>query len=163
MQYKQKWFRESLSKKNVRNVYPQIPNERKWLSVYTSINAVGWSIPHFFIFKGKRRLRDYIHLCKAGFTIAIQEKRYMTSYLFSKWMDHFIEQLEMMGELSSCNRHLVVLDGYKNNVTLKVIQKTKHHDIDMISLPSHSFHALQSLDVACFKPFKSAFRTYRNK
>ena len=33
----------------------------------------------------------------------------------------------------------------------------------MISLPSHTFHALQSVDVACFKPFKSAFKAYRDK
>ena len=33
----------------------------------------------------------------------------------------------------------------------------------MISLPSYTSHTLQPLDVACFKPFKSAFRAYRNK
>ena len=33
----------------------------------------------------------------------------------------------------------------------------------MLSLPSHTSHALQPLDVACFKPFKAAFRAYRDK
>ena len=32
----------------------------------------------------------------------------------------------------------------------------------MISLPSHTSHALQPLDVVCFAPFKKAFRTYRD-
>ncbi len=32
----------------------------------------------------------------------------------------------------------------------------------MITLPSHTFHALQSLDVAHFKPFKTTFRKERN-
>lgn len=33
--------------------------------------------------------------------------------------------------------------------------------LDMLSLPSHTSH--QSLDVACFKPFKMAFWAYRDK
>ena len=32
----------------------------------------------------------------------------------------------------------------------------------MISLPSHTSHALQPLDVACFGPFKKVFRTNRD-
>ena len=34
--------------------------------------------------------------------------------------------------------------------------------LDIISLPSHTSHALQPLDVACFVPFKTAFRKQRN-
>ena len=33
----------------------------------------------------------------------------------------------------------------------------------MISLSFHTSYALQPLDLACFKPFKSAFKGYRNK
>ncbi len=32
----------------------------------------------------------------------------------------------------------------------------------MITLPSHTFHALQPLDVVCFKPFKTTFRKERD-
>ena len=75
----------------------------------------------------------------------------------------FIEQLEDMESLSPTNKHLIILDGHKSHVTLEVILKAKAHGIDVISLPSHTSHALQPLDLACFKPFKSAFRGYRNK
>ena len=34
--------------------------------------------------------------------------------------------------------------------------------LDIVSLPSHTSHALQLLDVACFKPFKIAFRRCRD-
>ena len=73
-------------------------------------------------------------------------------------MDHFIGQLKDMGDLSPSNRHFVLLDGHKNHITLEVIQKANAHGIDMISLPSHTSHALQPLDEACFKPFKGAFK-----
>ena len=152
-----------LARKDVRSVHAQIPNEREWLSVLTSINAAGSYIPHFFIFKGKRRLKDYIHLYRAGTTMAMQDKGYMTSYLFSRWMDHFIEHLHDLQLLSPSNRHLIILDGHKSHLTLEVIQKAKEHGVDMLSLPFHTSHALQPLDVACFKPFKTAFRAYRDK
>jgi hypothetical protein len=34
--------------------------------------------------------------------------------------------------------------------------------LDIVSLPSHTSHALQPLDVSCFKPFKTAFRQIRD-
>ena len=95
--------------------------------------------------------------------MAMQEKGYMTSYIFLRWMDHFIQQLEELEDLSPTNRHLIILDGHKSHVTLEVIKKAIAHGVDMISLPSHTSHALQPLDVACFKPFKIAFKAYRNK
>ncbi len=32
----------------------------------------------------------------------------------------------------------------------------------MITLPSHASHALQPLDVSCFKPFNTTFRKVRD-
>jgi hypothetical protein len=46
------------------------------------------------------------------------------------------------------------LDGHGSHVTLEVIEQIKEFGLDTITLPSHTFHALQPLDVACFKPFK---------
>lgn len=34
--------------------------------------------------------------------------------------------------------------------------------LDFITLPSHTSHTLQPLDVACFKPFKTTFKTYKH-
>ena len=64
--------------------------------------------------------------------------------------------------LSTINRHLLVLNGYKAYLILKVLIKTKTRGIDMIFLSAHTSHGLQFLDVSCFKPFKVDFRIYRN-
>jgi len=34
--------------------------------------------------------------------------------------------------------------------------------IDLLTLPSHTSHALQPLDVSCFRSFKLAFRIYKD-
>ena len=91
-----------------------------------------------------------------------KSKGWMDSHLFAEWMSKFIDILETRKIISPTRRHLVVLDGHKSHVTLKVIVSAKNHEIDLISLPSHTSHELQPLNVACFKPFKQAFRAYRN-
>jgi len=35
--------------------------------------------------------------------------------------------------------------------------------LDLLTFPSHTSHALQPLDVTCFKLFKLSFRAYRDK
>jgi hypothetical protein len=50
------------------------------------------------------------------------------------------------------------LDGHGSHVTLEAIEQAKFFGLDTITLPSHTLYALQPLDVACFKPFKTIFR-----
>lgn len=42
------------------------------------------------------------------------------------------------------------------------MHKARNVRLEMTTLPSHTSHALQPFDVACFKPFKITFRTYRS-
>jgi hypothetical protein len=86
----------------------------------------------------------------------------MDGYLFNKWMDHFPQVMRIKGGLSPAQRHLMVLDGLTSHVTVNVIIKAYKAALDMVTLLSHTSHALQPLDVACFKPFKIAFRAYRD-
>jgi len=58
------------------------------------------------------------------------------------------------------NDHLLLLDGNNFHVTLEVLHKARNVVLDLIILPSNMNHALQPLDVTCFKPFKIAFRAF---
>jgi hypothetical protein len=84
----------------------------------------------------------------------------MDAFLFNKWMDHFIEAMKKKGGMSPIQRHLMILDGHNSHVTLGVILKANDAGLDMVTLPSHTSHEIQPLDVAVFKPFKTAFRAY---
>jgi hypothetical protein len=57
---------------------------------------------------------------------------------------------------------LLILDGHGNHVILKVIEQAKYFGLNMITLPSHTSHALQPLNVFCFKPFKTTFKKVRD-
>ena len=60
------------------------------------------------------------------------------------------------------NKILLILDEHKAYLTLEVNTKTKANGIDMFTLLSHISHGLQQLHKVIFKPFKIAFKDYKN-
>jgi len=64
--------------------------------------------------------------------------------------------------ISINNKHLLILDGLGSHVTLEAIEQASEFGLDMVTLLSHTFHAFQPLDVACFKSFNTTFRRERN-
>ena len=70
--------------------------------------------------------------------------------------------LEKGPRVDLSNRHLLILNGHNSHVTLEVVKIAMESRVDIISLPSHTSHALQPLDVACFRPFKCVFRKQRD-
>jgi hypothetical protein len=139
-----------------------VPDQREWLSVLVCINAAGSSFPFFYIFRGKRFGQNYIQRCEAGATMAMQPRAWMTSYLFGAWVSRFIELVRASGSITPEYRHLLILDGHISHVSVEVVQEARRVGLDLLTLPSHTSHALQPLDVSVFKPFKQFFRQYRD-
>ena len=76
-------------------------------------------------------------------------------------MDHFTF-LKEEGVLSLSMRYLLILHGHKSHFSLEVVEKARRKGVNMITLPSHTSHELQPLDVSCFGPFKTYFKAFRN-
>ncbi len=84
----------------------------------------------------------------------------MIFFLFKKFFTLF--QKFIPGGAFFTNQHLLVLDGHGNHVTLETIKQTQDFGLNMITLPSHTSHFLQPLDVSCFKSFKTTLRKVRD-
>ena len=151
-----------LAKRGSKSVHSVEPDQREHLSVLSCINAGGGSIPNFYILKGTYFLQDYIAGCEEGAVMGMQPNAWMTRWLFESWISHFIECLKKGPGIDLNNRHLLVLDGHNSHVTLEVMKIGIQFGLDIISLPSHTSHALQPLDLACFAPFKTVFRKQRD-
>ena len=151
-----------IARKGCRNVHAIVPDEREWLSVLACVNAAGQHVPNFYILRGKRVMRNYIEQAKSGATMAMQPKAWMTSYLFAKWIEQFILCIKRRSSISASERHLLILDGHGSHVTLEVVLEAQRAGLDLLTLPSHTSHALQPLDLSVFKPFKTYFRKYRD-
>ena len=144
-------------------MHSTIPNSKEHLTVLSCVNAASHHVPNLYIFKGKRRHRNFILKCEPQVVMAMQPNAWMTAFLFSTWISHFISILSDRYGISQENRHLLLLDRHGSHVTLEVVQKAKSRGLDIITLPSHTSHRLQPLDVSIFKPFKVAFRTCRDR
>lgn len=146
-----------------KNVHSIIPDQREWLSIVACVNAAGHTIPNFYILKGVQFRRNFIDRCEDKATMAMARKTWMSGPLFYTWLSHFIARVKESFDLSQTSRHLLILDGHNSHVTLEVIHKASQAGIDMVTLPSHTSHALQPLDVSVFASFKKAFRRIRDE
>jgi hypothetical protein len=81
-------------------------------------------------------------------------------FLFKEYLSFFKQFV--IGGMCTTNRHLLVLDSHGSHVTLEVVKQAHEFGLDMITLLTHTSHALQSLDISCFKPFKTTFRRVRD-
>jgi hypothetical protein len=145
-----------------RIVHSLMPNECEWITVLSCINTSGQSIQGFFIYRGKRVMMNYIQHCKDGATMAMQPEGWMTAILFSTWISHFIQSLQHRGGISLTNRYLLIVDGHNSHVILEVVHKAMQVGLDLLTLPSHTSHHLQPLDVTISRPFKRAFKRERD-
>jgi len=120
-----------------------------------------WGVlPNFYIFKRERLKDDYIKFYKPNICMAMQKKAWMIAFLFKEFL--FLFKRSILNGVSLTNRHLLIINGHGNHVTLEAIERAKDIGLNMITLPSHTSHALQPLDVSCFKPFKITFKKVRD-
>ena len=119
----------------------------------TCVNAAGPSIPNLYVFKKKTRpIIDYIRNCEPNIAMSWQKNGYMTSKFFLDWLQHFNKNV--LRGISRENKHLLILDGHCSHVTREVVLFGLEIGLEILTLPAHSTHELQPLDVAIFHPFK---------
>ncbi|MCO5601306.1 hypothetical protein L7F22_055425 [Adiantum nelumboides] len=138
-----------LEKKGAKAVYGVTCDSKEWMTVLCCVNAEGQSIPSYYIFKGSRIASNYIENCEEGAAMAMQKKAWMTSELFQAWLEHFDNAITQ--RIGKSSRHLLILDGHGSHVSLEVVAKANEAGIDIITLPAHTSHKLQPLDVFVFK------------
>ena len=152
-----------LARRRSRFVHSIELDQREHLSVFSCINAARGHISNFYILKGIYFCEDYIANWEEGAVMGMQPNAWMTRWLFESWISHFIECVKRGPGIDLNKRHVLILDGHNSHVTLEVVRISMESGFDIVSLSSHIRHALQLLNVSCFKLFKTAFRKIRNR
>jgi hypothetical protein len=80
------------------------------------------------------------------------KKAWMIFFLFKEFLSFF--KKFVLGGVSFNNRHLLVLDGHGNHVTLKAISQAQEMGLNMITLKSCTSDVFH---VSYFKPFNTTF------
>jgi hypothetical protein len=80
--------------------------------------------------------------------MAMQKIVLMIFLLFKKFF--FFKKL-VSNEMSLINTHLLVLDGHGSHFTLQIMKHAQEFRLDMITLPSHTSHALTNIKCILFQ------------
>jgi hypothetical protein len=130
------------------------PGDREWATLIAGINAMGWIIPPFFIFKAKNHDRSWYHNPK-DWRIGVSENGWTTNELGLKWLSHFIQHTEAR---TVGSYRLLILDGHESHKSLAFQDLCEENKIITLCMPPHTSHILQPLDVGCFAPLKRAYK-----
>ena len=126
----------------------------KNVTVVCATNACGHFLPPFFIFPRKRMnpvFMDHATPSSLGFA---QENGWMTMDLFKSYLEHFVNIVKPSKEKPVC----LVLDGHSSHTrNLAALDFASDTGIILLSLPPHTTHRLQPLDVCFFKPLQTYY------
>jgi hypothetical protein len=134
-----------LAKTGVKSMHSIISKKQDWLSVLVCVNAAGYHIPSFYIFRDKNFQQDYIKHCEDNAFMGMQAKAWMTEPLFKAWIGHFVKNIHECGlEISLLYRHLFVLDVHESHGTMDVVKTGCTVGLDFLMLLLHTSHTMQS-------------------
>lgn len=78
---------------------------------------------------------------------------WMTSELFVKTIQHFIKY----SYSSKDNPSLLIYDNHESHINIEVFELAKANGVHIITLPPHSSHRMQPLDVGLFGPLQKYY------
>ncbi|XP_046683563.1 MFS-type transporter clz9-like [Homalodisca vitripennis] len=141
-----------LGPKGVKQVGAATSWERgKNITICCAFSAAGTYIPPMFIFP---RLRMSPLLKKDINAIYECSKNgWINEDLFLVWLDHFIAYAKPTKE----SPVLLIMDNHTTHTTLAAYNKCKDNNILVVTIPPHTSHRLQPLDVTFYSSLKAAF------
>ncbi|KAB0803126.1 hypothetical protein PPYR_00096 [Photinus pyralis] len=124
------------------------------ITALCAMSATGGFIPPMMIYP---RLRHSPALEKDGPVGALykcSKNGWITEELFVSWLSHFCEH----SKPSENEKVLLILDNHSSHISLAGYEYCKKNNIVMLSIPPHSSHRIQPLDVSFFGPMKASYR-----
>jgi hypothetical protein len=119
------------------------------------MSAFGLYVPPALIFSRKRMAADLFSNSPTGALALVTESGFMNSELFPEWLQHFARHSRPTKD----DPVLLILDNHVSHCTLAAVVFCRENHITLLSLPPHSSHKLQPLDVGFFGPLKALILT----
>ncbi|XP_055708232.1 uncharacterized protein LOC129805249 [Phlebotomus papatasi] len=141
-----------LADKKAKQVGKCVTTERgESITICAFVNAAGESIPPVYLFPRKKTHPEYMEGSLEGSIAFYNDRGYMDSPTFLKVLDHFKNHTFA----STNNEILLILDNHASHLSLDAIKFCRDSGIHMLTLPPHTSHRTQPLDLSVFGPFKA--------
>lgn len=122
-------------------------------TVIACVSATGNYLPPLFVFKRKLRDDRLIAGAPAGAVYEVSDSGWSNEKIFLRWLEHFKTNTGASNE----NKVILILDNHESHCSLPIWKFCKANGILMVSIPPHSSHRIQPLDLTIFGPLKRAF------
>ena len=121
---------------------PQLiqPGNYEWVISIETINAEGWCLPPYIIFKAKNKQEGWFnsHVQIKGMRINTSENRWTTDSITFNWLkNHFIPYINLHIVGRYC---LLILDGHGSHLTPEFNAACSKNHIISVCMPAYSFH-----------------------
>jgi hypothetical protein len=124
------------------------------ITVVTCMNATGTYVPPLILFPRKNMKQELMDGARAGSISACHPSGWIQTDIFTEWFDHFVHFVKP----SADDPVVLIADGhYSHTKNIDVVDKAREHSASTVSLPPHSTHKMQPLDVGFSKPLKTYY------
>ena len=149
-----------LAKKGYKRVGRVVSGEKgTTTTIVCAMSASGHFIPPMFIFKRKRWTDLLLRNCPTGSIGHPSPNGWIDQDLFITYLQHFVT----FSKPCETNPVLLVIDGHQSHKSLRAVEFARKNYITLLTLPPHSSHRLQPLDVTFFGPLKKAVNAEMDK
>ncbi|CAH0730535.1 unnamed protein product, partial [Brenthis ino] len=143
-----------LAPKGLRQVGKCTSAERGSLTtVINCFNAGGTYIPPFFIFKRKRMNALLMKDSNSNMVACVSDSGWITESIFVDWLQHF----KAFAKPSADEPILLILDNHERHISLRAHEFCRKNFIHVLTLPPHTSHKMQPLDLTFHGPLKTAY------
>ena len=132
------------------------PGNSEWTTAIECINGEGWCLPPFLIVQGTYHLANWYTESNLPLDWALKptSNGWTDNETGLEWIKHFDKHTKSR---TKGVYRLIVLDAHESHLSAKFEAFCKQNNIATISLPAHSSHITQPLDVGCFSVLKTAY------
>ena len=140
-----------VARRGVKQVGAMTSGERGTLvSVAYAIQALGNSIPPFFVFPRKNFKQYFLQSGPLGSAGTANKSGWMQEEDFLSFLGHFAKH----SKVSPDRKVLLLLDNHSSHISVRAVDFCKGQGIVLLTFPPHCSHKLQPLDRSVFGPFK---------
>ena len=140
--------------KGERQVASVTSGERGTLvTMCNAVNACGASVPPFYIFPRVHFKDVFLKNGLPGCAGTAQPTGWMVETTFVAWFRHFIGNVHP----SKTSPILFVLDNHETHLSIDFIDMAADNGVVVVTIPPHTSHKLQPLDISVYGPFKRLY------
>jgi hypothetical protein len=123
------------------------------VTMCNAVSAAGSCVPPFYVFPRVNYRDIFLKNCYPGSKGVAQVTGWMTEVCFRDWLEHFMNVVKPTED----EPVLLILDNHETHLSIDVIDAAKERGVILVTIPPHTSHKLQPLDVSVYSPFKRLY------